>query len=210
MGCASNSNGCESVGNTGSTSQMRQCSNVQDKIDADSNVLIATEGGDFVIFSNFIATQGTHWKLFVDETIPGENCVTFGSNNTMTCTIPAGSGRGRRLSLMKYDSFNEKYVDTEILLGCLVDYAEPIVTEIVGCPANGCSRDGGDLITIRGSNFGLSGALIFINGVECQNVTHSCNSGSGPENCHRNVQCTTRGLETWCVTLGNFSFDVKA
>lgn len=194
------SNGCESVGNNNiALPTMRDCNLVQSTIDTDSNVFVATEGGDEIVFSNFDTssqTLSTHWKMFVDDSMSGDDCVTFSNNNSMTCKIPASSGKGRRLSLMKYDASSEEYSDTQILSGCLVDYAEPVVNEIVGCPTEGCNRDGGDTITIRGSNFGSDGALIFVNGVECINVTHDCASPDHPS-CHRNLRCTTRGLDTW-------------
>ena len=96
----------------------------------------------------------------------------------------------------RYDESSDDYLDTRILSGCLLDYAQPVVNEIVGCPSEGCAREGGDTITIRGSNFGSSGALIFLNGVECINVTHVCSS-SDTQSCHRNLRCVTRGLDTW-------------
>ena len=90
----------------------RSCALVSSQIDTDSSVFVATEGGDEIVFSNFNASshsESTHWKLFVDDEYSTEdNCVTFSSNNSMTCKIPASSGQDKRLSLMKYVVFERE------------------------------------------------------------------------------------------------------
>ena len=110
MNCKSQ--GCESVGNNSPSSTMRSCALVSSQIDTDSSVFVATEGGDEIVFSNFNASshsESTHWKLFVDDEYSTEdNCVTFSSNNSMTCKIPASSGQDKRLSLMKYVVFERE------------------------------------------------------------------------------------------------------
>ena len=96
------------------------------------------------MFSNFNASSQSDstLKLFVDVSTQPRIMRHISSNNSMTCKIPANSGRDKRLSLMKYDELGDDYLDTRILSGCLVDYAQPIV-KIVGCPSEGCARNGG-------------------------------------------------------------------
>ena len=61
-------------------------------------------------------------------------------------------------------------------------------------PSCGCRRTGNDLITIVGRNFGDRGALVFISGQECKNVTHVISDlNSGTSSRHREVTCLTPG-----------------
>lgn len=57
---------------------------------------------------------------------------------------------------------------------------------MAGCPTYplGCSRQGGDLITITGQNLGKPAATVLIGGNLCTNVTH----GEGAER-HTKVTC---------------------
>jgi len=57
----------------------------------------------------------------------------------------------------------------------LINYAAPAISAIRGCSAGarGCRRTGAERLTIEGSNFGESGAIVFIGLSECLNVTHA-------------------------------------
>lgn len=62
----------------------------------------------------------------------------------------------------------------------LLSYAAPSVTQVVGCQTSshaglsvhGCERSGGDVLTVHGYNFGLSGARLFIGATECNATLH--------------------------------------
>ena len=114
------------------------------------------------------------------------DCVSNFQERRMKCPIPPGSGKDRPLVLYRYDGETNQDIDTNVLEGCKLTYALPNVVEIRGCGANGtCSREGGDVVEIVGSNFGSSSALVFVNGQECLNTA---------QNGHGSIDCTLPAL----------------
>ena len=109
------------------------------------------------------------------------------------CDLAPGVGTNHAISLRRRLSLDslESSTDTFILDGCVVNYAPPVVTNVTGCQSEGCSRDGGQTVEIRGQNFGPRGLVIFVNGEECASVTHD---ETEP---HSLVTCTFPGLSQY-------------
>ena len=78
-------------------------------------------------------------------------------------------------------------------------YAEPKVLSIGGCSEEGCDRKGNDTIEIRGTNFGMFDALVFVNREICDDVVHGtldlrANMNCTGSACHRSLTCRTPAL----------------
>jgi hypothetical protein len=71
----------------------------------------------------------------------------------------------------------------------MLTYAAPVIEEISGCSASSsssiidCSRLGGNMLLIRGRNFGVEGATVTVGGIPCTFVIHDLNQP------HRAVRC---------------------
>ena len=91
---------------------------------------------------------------------------------SLTCQLPSNTGLRQAVVV----EGNKKASDPAYILS----YALPSVDSIEGCAAddtvNGravdCARRGNDQLTIRGDNFGESGATILVGGETCTNPTH--------------------------------------
>eukprot|EP00939_MAST-03C_sp_MAST-3C-sp1_P003981 g3981.t1 len=94
---------------------------------------------------------------------------------------------------------------------CYYDYGAPNVTSVDGCPLEGCAREGGDVITLKGENFGSSGALGFVNGNPCVPLHHgdndtACNDLSTSRACHEKIVCEVPAIDRYQIpTSGNSS-----
>jgi hypothetical protein len=116
-------------------------------------------------------------------------CPTVSLTTTeIKCSLPAGTGMDQ-VVVVKQGAFFSDPTNAD-----LVSYKIPFVNQIFGCDLNeapiaqevhGCRREGGDLITLIGSNFGYSNARVFISGVLCTNVTHIS------PNVHSRITCVT-------------------
>jgi len=108
------------------------------------------------------------------DLVPCVHNVRVDSSTHLDCDIPSGVGTNRVVRLLRRVSTDslESTTDTFILEDCVVNYAPPVVTNVTGCDSDGCSRNGGNVVEIRGENFGPQGLVVFVNGEECKNVTH--------------------------------------
>ncbi|MGC4120652.1 MAG: IPT/TIG domain-containing protein [Myxococcales bacterium] len=70
----------------------------------------------------------------------------------------------------------------------LLTYAAPQVQQVHGCADSGnttssCPQDGGTQLSVEGSSFGPSGALVLVGGKACVGVTHDASTP------HRKLTC---------------------
>ena len=168
----------------------------------------ATEGGDNVYFEMFVQrVSGAQYVIALDNMGSDTQSALLRAeafcaadkddNTTLICPLPPGTGQRRSARLMQIVTTGGRasITDTGILTSFLFDYAEPVVTAVIGCSASGCNRSGGDLIEVQGANFGQTGSLVFINGLECVGVAHGaaggCLNGTAADlsNCHRKLAC---------------------
>jgi len=88
-------------------------------------------------------------------------------NNTyLEFELPVGAGTARSVIVTQNSAFSAPMN--------LVSYAAPNITTVSGC-ADGntnCERNGTDILTITGFNFGRGAAKVIVGGEECLNVTH--------------------------------------
>jgi hypothetical protein len=98
------------------------------------------------------------------------------------CQLPDGAGLRQPVVVVAGDLPGNTYL--------LVSYAAPTIIGIQGCSTNiigqqatNCSRFGDDRLTIYGTNFGASGASIFIGALVCRQTIHS------EENPHGELYC---------------------
>eukprot|EP00939_MAST-03C_sp_MAST-3C-sp1_P002980 g2980.t1 len=151
-------------------------------------------------------------------------------DRTLRCKIPSGLGQHQALRLFRgrglcaralaedsgnsADDIDVTFENTNILDDCFMSYADPIISDAEGCMrGDKCSRDGGNVVTVNGYNFGKSDALIFVNGQECFNATHgdatstddcaSSSTSSSTTPCHRTMTCTIPPLTSWQTSGGN-------
>lgn len=130
-----------------------------------------TEGAGFRLTVNGVNFEGT----------PGATTVRVGLNDcpnvqvlspqALSCEVPFGVGTGLPVQVS-----TAAYTATGVNL---VSYAGPSVIDVQGCDEDplvphmtvNCDRYGnGTVITIIGTNFGLSGAIVFIANRECTGV----------------------------------------
>lgn len=187
ISCGTDTEGCE----VSSSSIGLTCVEAAGSVTVLSSALASTEGGDVVTFENFVddsvSTLSLSWFLLVDNTI-GSPCVLDTLDDRLSCSVPPGSGVSQEISLVRIDNGRSETSNTEIMRNCSVTYAQPVISEVVGCASGGCERSGGDVITIRGANFGENGALAFVNGQECLDITTVS---------HRELSCIVPALETF-------------
>jgi len=185
--------GCQHVANKKSFQNCEQVGLVS------GDLQFGTMGGDHVTISGLSSStmidDTSSWKLITSATANKNSvmtsCVATGTN--VSCVIPSGAGKRNSVTLQ----LNGK--DTDILSGCTFDYAEPQINVLAGCtrcrdsdhedcdedptrPTSGdakavttvnCDRVGSSRIALYGQNFGFDDALVFINGVPCNDVTHA-------------------------------------
>jgi hypothetical protein len=101
--------------------------------------------------------------------------VNYVSDTRLTCTLPGGAGSPVAVIVIQGSRFSQSV--------SLLSYAAPGMTGIAGCQAStdpslatvDCPRNAsalGTVITITGSNFGSSNALIIVGGSQCANTQH--------------------------------------
>jgi len=97
------------------------------------------------------------------------------------CRVPVGTGADL--------TFIVKASTQSVQVNSLLTYAAPMIEEISGCSSSSpssiidCSRQGGNMLLIRGRNFGFEGATVTVGGIPCTFVSHDA---SQP---HRAVRC---------------------
>lgn len=106
--------------------------------------------------------------------------------SVVKCLIPPGAGFDQSVVANSVQSFSPAVK--------LLSYASPVITELRGCGSTAagslvvtnCSRLGGDILTLIGSNFGPRGSQILVG-------TSLCEQDTGLEtiatNSHRTVYC---------------------
>jgi len=99
------------------------------------------------------------------------------------CILPPGSGSNVGVMVSSQGYFSRPYP--------VLSYAQPVITSIEGCEDRGsdyelleCNREGGDVITLTGYNFGESLAQVLIGTSQCENVEHD------PISPHEKLTCT--------------------
>jgi hypothetical protein len=130
-----------------------------------------TKGGSVitVIGLNFPASStSTNVRIGVATCI----ITAFSTDETtLLCILPAGVGALQSVAVNVGPLFSQ---DKQLL-----SYAQPFISTITGCPlavgnaSTNCARQGTTTITITGTNFGSSGALVLVGGIACTNVIHS-------------------------------------
>jgi len=126
---------------------------------------------------NFMATPTSVLSVFVST----QRCIIKSSTNTtVICTLPTGTGEDNVLTVVSDGR-------SSIALQ-LVSYSAPSINTIKGCTGSGtltydCSRSVDTIITLIGSNFGATNAVVLVNGKPCTNVTHS------PDDPHSSLSC---------------------
>ena len=119
-------------------------------------------------------------------------CANRNAAHKQDAVLPAarrswpGSDR-RRLFWCGIESPNSAHTACCVRAGSLfsiptaaVSYSPPSVASIFGCtsllgaPLNtvNCSRNGGQLLTVRGTNFGAADAKVFVGNAACTNLVH--------------------------------------
>lgn len=97
------------------------------------------------------------------------NCdqILYIDSQTLQCILPAGTGFNKQVYIIVGFLFSPS--------SHLLSYKAATLSSITGCPDAGssaCPREGGTMITIVGSEFGVSGAIVLIAGNPCYNITH--------------------------------------
>lgn len=102
--------------------------------------------------------------------------------SVLTCELPAGSGINQAVRVVSGGLFSPRET--------FVDYASATITSVQGCPTDegstttDCARTGGDIITISGDNFGVSGATVLVGTSQCTSLSHNSTTP------HTSVSCT--------------------
>lgn len=185
--CASSTSGCVSSYSLFSSS-LRNCVNTDTQGD-----FVSTEGGDFLRIENAnVSLQEGSLRLVLygdSSSSDVQNTCTQDGPTTFKCQIPEGVGRARDIALL-----SSMDIRTGILQSCVLDFARPVIDSVTSSfysTSHGAPREGNVSITVRGSNFGLQDALVFVNGDECTNLIHSV------ERSHREVICTLPPLRVF-------------
>ena len=96
--------------------------------------------------------------------------VVYVDNSTLTCTLPAGAGLNRPIIVTVGRLFSRP--------ASLISYKAAAITSVTGCVANGVStekcprNDPSRQITLTGTNFGASNAIVFVGGKLCTFPSH--------------------------------------
>ncbi len=133
--------------------------------------------------------------------------VTSFSSSVIVCTLPAGRGTSQPVVVVNSQFWSRA--------AQLVSYAPPVLTSIQGCTATaaptsvvGCPRNGGTSITLTGTAFGASGAIVLVSGIPCTNVVHDAATP------HTKVTCTlpqgTGNLKTVLLIQGQGSVSTNS
>lgn len=116
--------------------------------------------------------------------VGSEECtdLAFISASSIECTLPSGTGLDQAL-VMQNDERRSNSI-------AAVSYAPPVLDSVSGCTDQGqttinCPRAGNHRITLRGSNFGASGALILVATRQCASPIHGVVSADP----HSSVSC---------------------
>jgi len=145
----------------------------------------STSGGDIIELSgNFYDPQNEIRIKFGDVLIASEDILSSGADK-ITFVTPAGTG-SVDIELSINSSVVPYVCDTVSSSGELSysmglahwNYAPPVISSVSGCPvdagnmATECSIDGGDMVTIRGNNFGTApnDIEVFVNGYAQESV----------------------------------------
>ena len=140
----------------------------------------STEGGDILT----VTGEAFLKPLYVN--ILGRPCELLEhSNERFTCRASFGTGRGLTLGVKSgaatradaRGKVSYSIPRVERLEGCMNKPDSPHITE--------CTRGGGNLITVHGTNFGAAGAQVTVGGISCTGVVHD------PDMPHRKLTCTT-------------------
>jgi hypothetical protein len=86
--------------------------------------------------------------------------------------LPSGTGFDQSVSISSEQQYSQPVL--------LLSYGAPTINALIGCSSDptpaisaiNCAREGGDILTIQGLNFGSSGATVLIGSVLCLNVVH--------------------------------------
>ena len=113
--------------------------------------------------SNYVSAGNTFLRL---EGREGAPCAIF--EDHLECGIPEGVGLTSTLYLTaEYTTSFGTDTTFDIFQLDSFSYAGPNIFNISGCPEDGCDRRGNDTIEIRGTNFGMFDALVFVNREMC-------------------------------------------
>ncbi len=148
-----------------------------------------------------LSIYGINFNSPISVFIGGERCLGEASNNEATfatCNLPAGTGLDKLVSMTVIGQASQPLP--------LVSYAAPTVDQILGsgCTSQNaqtvveCPRTGNQAITVRGRNFGRTGARILLGASLCSNVTTTV--------AHTELTCTSKagtGLNLGVVVLQN-------
>ena len=169
-------------------------------------VLGCTENGDTTTLCPTTGKDHTQTQMTI--TIVGEK---FGPDTTIDvgglyCLNPIVNGEGTEVTCLLREgagllvSITATSDSLTSLPKNILSYALPTISGISGCPEMGCSRDGGDVITIDGNNFGSDNAVVLIGGSRCSSVTHVVGSE------HTQVTCVMpagTGIDRSVILLQN-------
>jgi hypothetical protein len=106
------------------------------------------------------------------EILPEHILLTYGFDidiSAFSFLLPQGTGQTR----MQISSGG--YQSVEVVV---IGYGIPRIEEVVGCTGVSalavmdCSREGGDMVTLVGTNFGARDSIVIVAGVEIQLVEH--------------------------------------
>ena len=131
-----------------------------------TTAMCATVGGTYVtVDGEYFDSRASHLSVRIGSN-PCSSIIGV-SEEQLLCEIESGSGYNQSVTVTKDQQSS--------LPVSYLSYAPATVTSVSGCTDSGnntldCARDGGTIITIRGSNFGPIAPLVLIGGEECTNV----------------------------------------
>jgi hypothetical protein len=142
-----------------------------------STINCPTAGGArLTIFGSLFGTSVT---AFVN----GASCGSLIriSDEVLTCSLPSGAGLSQSVTVSSTSQFSAP--------AALLSYAKPDIQSVQGCTRvsnieiKECNREGNDLLTITGSNFGGSQATVLIGTDTCTQLLHDINNPNGQVTC---------------------------
>lgn len=148
--------------------------------------------------SSSICTDGTDGNVYDCPTIGGERVMIYGTafatdaqvfvgglsctnliiedisdpeNAAISCVLPGAVGEDMNIIVSSGPYLSPTYTG-------LIGYAAPTLTTVFGCTDEDsttidCDRNGGDVLTITGANFGASDSVVLIGGDQCSNPAHN-------------------------------------